>query len=105
MEREFLGKVEDTEKVQQGKGDSLVEGYVSELWEFTRISYWNPAYSCFTFGKVDLVPTVEEYRNLLLCPKIQVGKAYSKAVNVPRFLKKLMSITGMSEQWVTARIK
>ncbi|KAH1105826.1 hypothetical protein J1N35_009594, partial [Gossypium stocksii] len=23
--------------------------------------YWNPAYSCFTFEKVDLVPTVEEY--------------------------------------------
>ncbi|MBA0672981.1 hypothetical protein Goklo_007495 [Gossypium klotzschianum] len=83
-----------------------MEGYVSELWDFTRISvtqnnlqdlkeiwdqwndemkqvfysnygdlpylldikvdkhlfqtltqYWNPAYSCFTFGKVDLVPT------------------------------------------------
>ncbi|MBA0823359.1 hypothetical protein Goarm_020096 [Gossypium armourianum] len=22
--------------------------------------YWNPTYSCFTFGKVDLVPTVED---------------------------------------------
>ncbi|MFQ6628861.1 hypothetical protein Gotur_008345 [Gossypium turneri] len=45
MEKEFLGKVEDNaavrvwfEKVQQEKGDSLVEGYVSELWDFTRIS-------------------------------------------------------------------
>ncbi|MBA0879192.1 hypothetical protein Goshw_000871, partial [Gossypium schwendimanii] len=28
-----------------------------------------------------------------------------RAVNVTTFLKKLMSITGMSEQWVTARIK
>ncbi|MFQ6650344.1 hypothetical protein Gotur_023594 [Gossypium turneri] len=49
-----------------------------ELWDFTRINvkvdkhlfralaqYWNPAYSCFTFGKVDLVPTVEEYTTLL----------------------------------------
>ncbi|MBA0786586.1 hypothetical protein Gotri_028010 [Gossypium trilobum] len=26
-------------------GDSLIEGYVLELWDFTRISYWNPAYS------------------------------------------------------------
>ncbi|MFQ6657864.1 hypothetical protein Gotur_027360 [Gossypium turneri] len=31
--------------------------------------YWNPAYSCFTFWKVDLVPTVEEYTTLLRCPK------------------------------------
>ncbi|MBA0637417.1 hypothetical protein Godav_029667 [Gossypium davidsonii] len=44
MEREFFGKVEDnaavqvwSKKVQQEKGDSLVEGYVSELWDFTHI--------------------------------------------------------------------
>ncbi|MBA0654255.1 hypothetical protein Goklo_021300 [Gossypium klotzschianum] len=60
---------------------------------------------CFTFGGVDLVPTVEEYMALLRCSKIQVDKAYSRAVNVPTFLKKLMNITGMSEQWVAARIK
>ncbi|MBA0754781.1 hypothetical protein Gogos_021472, partial [Gossypium gossypioides] len=67
--------------------------------------FWNPAYSCFTFGRVDLVPTVEEYMALLYCSKIQVDKAYSKAANVPTLLKKLMNITGMSEQWVAARIK
>ncbi|MBA0637944.1 hypothetical protein Godav_029916, partial [Gossypium davidsonii] len=33
--------------------------------------YWNPTYSCFTFGKVDLVPTVEECTTLLRCPRIQ----------------------------------
>ena len=45
MEKEFLGKVEDnaairvrSEKVQQEKGDSVAEGYTSELWDFTRIS-------------------------------------------------------------------
>ncbi|MBA0683655.1 hypothetical protein Goari_025293 [Gossypium aridum] len=42
---------------------------------------------------------------LLRYPKIQVDKAYSRAANVPTFLKKLMNIMGMSEQWVTARIK
>ncbi|MBA0633980.1 hypothetical protein Godav_029595 [Gossypium davidsonii] len=42
---------------------------------------------------------------LLRCSKFQVDKVYSRAVNVPTFLKKLMNITGMSEQWVTARIK
>ncbi|KAG8496156.1 hypothetical protein CXB51_009525 [Gossypium anomalum] len=31
--------------------------------------FWNPAYSCFTFGEVDLVPTVEEYTALLRCPR------------------------------------
>ncbi|MBA0654258.1 hypothetical protein Goklo_021300 [Gossypium klotzschianum] len=34
---------------------------------------------------------------LLRCSKIQVDKAYSRAVNVPTFLKKLMNITGMNE--------
>ncbi|MBA0729548.1 hypothetical protein Golax_020362 [Gossypium laxum] len=67
--------------------------------------FWNPAYSCFAFRKVDLVPTIEEYKALLRCLKIQVDKVYSKAINVPTFLKSLMNITGMSEKWVTARIK
>ncbi|MBA0683614.1 hypothetical protein Goari_025257 [Gossypium aridum] len=62
--------------------------------------YWNLAYSCFTFGKVDLVPTVEEYTTLLRCTRIQIEKAYSRAANVPTYLKKLMNITRMSEQWV-----
>ncbi|MBA0673486.1 hypothetical protein Goklo_024197 [Gossypium klotzschianum] len=67
--------------------------------------YWNPAYSCFTFRKVDLVPTVEEYTTLLRCLKTQIDKAYSRTGNVPTYLKKLMCITGMSKQWVAARIK
>ncbi|MBA0575948.1 hypothetical protein Golob_025105 [Gossypium lobatum] len=71
---------------------------MSELWDFTRITlsqYWNSAYSCFTFGKVDLVPTVEEYTTLLCCPWIQADKTYSRATNVLSFLKRLMSIMGM----------
>ncbi|MBA0877374.1 hypothetical protein Goshw_001422, partial [Gossypium schwendimanii] len=28
--------------------------------------FWNSAYSCFTFGKVDLVPTMEDLRDLVL---------------------------------------
>ncbi|MBA0834017.1 hypothetical protein Goarm_006413 [Gossypium armourianum] len=67
--------------------------------------FWNPAYSCFTFEKVDLVLTIEEYMALLRCSKIQVDKTYSRAVNVSTFLKKLMNITGISEQWVATRIK
>ncbi|MBA0556389.1 hypothetical protein Golob_026495 [Gossypium lobatum] len=45
MEKGFLDKVEDNaavriwfEKRQQEKDDSLSEGNMSELWDFTRIS-------------------------------------------------------------------
>ncbi|MFQ6658734.1 hypothetical protein Gotur_027864 [Gossypium turneri] len=45
MEKGFLDRVEDNatvrtwaEMTQREKGDSLVEGYVSELWDFTRVS-------------------------------------------------------------------
>ncbi|MFQ6669789.1 hypothetical protein Gotur_034901 [Gossypium turneri] len=55
--------------------------------------------SSSTVTMVDLVPIVEEYTALLRCPKVQVDKAYSRVANVPTFLKKLMNITGMSEQW------
>ncbi|MFQ6664690.1 hypothetical protein Gotur_031721 [Gossypium turneri] len=127
MEREFLGKVEDNAAVRVwSEKDSLQE--LKEIWDqwdneikqlfysnygdlpylldvrvdkrlFRALAqYWNPPYGCFTFGKVDLVPTVEEYMTLLWCPRIQVDKAYSRVANVPTFLKKLMCITGMSEQ-------
>ncbi|XP_052878905.1 uncharacterized protein LOC128285459 [Gossypium arboreum] len=81
--------------------DVKVDKYL--FWALAQ--FWNPAYSCFTFGGVDLVPTVEEYMALLNCPKIQADRAYSRPVNIPPFLKKLMNTTGMSEQWVAARIK
>ncbi|KAG8489892.1 hypothetical protein CXB51_015366 [Gossypium anomalum] len=161
MENEFLSKVEDnvavrawSEKLQSEKGDSLAEGYVSELQGFTRINvaqnelqelrdvwaswdegtkqlfyqnygdisclldiwvdkhlfrgmvqFWNSAYKCFTFGEVDLVPTMEEYTALLRCPRVQVRKAYARVFNSQTFVKKLISISGMSEPWVTARIQ
>ncbi|MBA0630930.1 hypothetical protein Godav_002974 [Gossypium davidsonii] len=45
MKRGFLDQVENnaavwiwSEKTQQEKGDSLIEGYMSELWDFTHIS-------------------------------------------------------------------
>ncbi|MFQ6656325.1 hypothetical protein Gotur_026485, partial [Gossypium turneri] len=103
----FLDRVEDNAAVrtwaeitQREKGDSLAEGYISELWDFTRVSVTQN-----NLQEVDLVPTIEEYTDLLQCSKIQVDKVYSKDVNAPTFLKRLMSITGISEQWVTARIK
>ncbi|MFQ6653760.1 hypothetical protein Gotur_024997 [Gossypium turneri] len=38
--------------------------------------FWNPTYSCFTFGKVDFVPTIEEY---WVAARIK-QKGYSKCV-------------------------
>ncbi|MFQ6664596.1 hypothetical protein Gotur_031655 [Gossypium turneri] len=121
MENGFLDKVEDNAAVQTW---SEWNNEVKQLFCFNYgdLPYlldikldkhlfralaqcWNPAYSCFTFGGGDLVPTVEEYMALLRCSKIQTDKVYSRAVNVPTFLKKLVNITGMSEQWVAARIK
>ncbi|KAK5811312.1 hypothetical protein PVK06_026641 [Gossypium arboreum] len=37
--------------------------------------------------------------------EIQANKDYSGVVNVPTYLKKLMSIKRMSEKWVAAQIK
>ncbi|MBA0881164.1 hypothetical protein Goshw_024107 [Gossypium schwendimanii] len=64
--------------------------------------FWNSAYSYFTFGEVDMVPTVEEYTALLRCLRIQMDKVYSRAANVLTFTKKLAKIIGMSEQWILA---
>ncbi|MBA0641912.1 hypothetical protein Goklo_026391 [Gossypium klotzschianum] len=75
----------------QSRGTSLVDKHLFRALA----QFWNPAYSCFTFGGVDLVPTVEEYMALLRCSKIQVDKAYSRAINVPTLLKKFMNITRM----------
>ncbi|MBA0673384.1 hypothetical protein Goklo_024501 [Gossypium klotzschianum] len=69
MEKGFLDKVDDNAAIrtwskttQQEKGGSLADGYISKLWDFTRIS-------------VDLVPTIEEYVALLRCSKFQVDKS------------------------------
>ncbi|MBA0817543.1 hypothetical protein Gohar_022099 [Gossypium harknessii] len=134
MENEFLDKVEDNAVVRICLTQNSLQE-LKEIWDqwsdetkqlfysnygdlpylfdikvdeqlFRALAqYWNPAYSYFTFGKVDLVPTVEEYTVLLCCPRFQVDKAYSTAAYVPTFWKKMRNITGMSEQWITARIK
>ncbi|KAG8489117.1 hypothetical protein CXB51_017159 [Gossypium anomalum] len=123
MRNEYLNKVEDnasvytwSEKTQLEKGDSVIEEYTSELWDFTHVKvdkhllramvqFWNPAYSCFTFGDVDLLPTLEEYTTLLCCSRIQGYKAYVRPASLPTFTKKLVMITGMSEQWAVARVQ
>ncbi|KAG8477480.1 hypothetical protein CXB51_030384 [Gossypium anomalum] len=120
MKNEFLDKVKDnafvqrwSENAQLKKGDSLTKGDIPCLLDVkvdrylfrAMAQFLNSAYSCFTFGKVDLASTVEEYTALLRCPRFQVDKIYSRAVNTLTFVKSLMNITGMSEQWVAARVQ
>ncbi|MBA0878513.1 hypothetical protein Goshw_026071 [Gossypium schwendimanii] len=68
MEKGFLDKVEDSvailtwsDVIQSEKGDSLAKGYVDNHLFRALAQFWNTTYGCFTFGRVDLVPTVEEY--------------------------------------------
>ncbi|KAG8492536.1 hypothetical protein CXB51_009768 [Gossypium anomalum] len=126
MKNEFLDKMKDnafvqrwSENAQLEKGDSLTKEYMTDYGDIPYLldvkvdtylfrvmaQFWNSAYSCFTFGKVDLAPTIEEYTALLRCPRFQVDKIYSRVVNTPTFVKRLMNITGMSEQWVEARVQ
>ncbi|MFQ6665870.1 hypothetical protein Gotur_032445, partial [Gossypium turneri] len=116
MENEFLDKVENNafreiwaqwdDKVRQlfyhnyGDLPYLLDIKVDEHLFRALAQFWNSAYSCFTFGEVDMVPTVEEYTALLRCPRIQVDKVYSRTANVLTFIKKLAKITRMSEQWI-----
>ncbi|MFQ6660943.1 hypothetical protein Gotur_029272, partial [Gossypium turneri] len=51
-----------------------------------------------------MVPIMEEYIALLRCSRIQADKAYSRAVNFLTFVKKLMKITGISEQWILVHL-
>ncbi|MFQ6628500.1 hypothetical protein Gotur_008237, partial [Gossypium turneri] len=92
-----------------------MKGYVSELWDFTRISVtqnnlqelkeiwdqWGDEIRQLFYSNYGDLPYLLDVK----CLRIQVDRAYSRVAYVPTFLKKLMSITGMSEQWVAARIK
>ncbi|MBA0792731.1 hypothetical protein Gohar_017205 [Gossypium harknessii] len=79
-----------------------MEGYMSELWDFTCISVTQN--NLQELKEVDLVPTIEEYITLLRCPRIQADKAYSRAANVLTFLKRLMSIIGMNTRKKSRRL-
>ncbi|KAG8480816.1 hypothetical protein CXB51_025558 [Gossypium anomalum] len=57
--------------------------------------YWNLVYSCFTFGKADMVSVVEEYLVCGRCPMIQV---YSKADRIPTFMRKMMNVMGIGSE-------
>ncbi|KAG8492544.1 hypothetical protein CXB51_009743 [Gossypium anomalum] len=46
-----------------------------------------------------------EYTALLRCPRIQGYKAYVRPASLPTFTKKLVMITGISEQWAAGHVQ
>ncbi|MBA0852775.1 hypothetical protein Goshw_009659 [Gossypium schwendimanii] len=77
MEKRFLNKVEDNAALfyrDYGDFPYLLDVKVDKHLFRALAQFWNPAYCCFTFGKVDLVPTVEEYTTLLRYQRIQAAK-------------------------------
>ncbi|MBA0738494.1 hypothetical protein Gogos_011840 [Gossypium gossypioides] len=102
IEKRFFDKVEDnvaiwiwSEKIQQEKGESLTEGYVSYSTVTMVI--------CLIYSMSKWISTCSElWPNIgialvaaLLSGRIQAEKAYSRAASVPTFLKNLISIIGM----------
>ncbi|KAG8486641.1 hypothetical protein CXB51_020072 [Gossypium anomalum] len=117
MENGLLDRVEGNanvhrwlEQTQLEKGNSIAKGYMSELSEYTRISVtqnnlqelkeiWDQ------WGDETKQLFYDNYGDLPYLLNVQVDRIYSRAASVPTFWKKLMTITGMSEQWITAKIK
>ncbi|MFQ6670802.1 hypothetical protein Gotur_035571 [Gossypium turneri] len=83
MEKGFLNKVEDN----------------ATIWIWSEKTQQDICQNCEISLASILGATVEEYTTLLCFLKIKADKAYSRAANVSTFLKRLMIITGMSEQW------
>ncbi|KAG8492490.1 hypothetical protein CXB51_009576 [Gossypium anomalum] len=95
MRNEYLNKVEDN------ASNELQE--LRDIWaqwddEAKQLFYQN-------YGDLPYLLDVKEYTTLLRCPRIQGYKAYVRPASLLAFTKKLVMITGMSEQWAVARVQ
>ncbi|MBA0636517.1 hypothetical protein Godav_029173 [Gossypium davidsonii] len=79
---------------QREKADSLAEGYVSESWDFTCISVTQNSLQ-------ELKEIWDQWNNEIK----QIFYFSCRDLHYLLDIKKLMNITGMSEQWVVAWIK
>jgi hypothetical protein len=58
------------------------------------LNFWDPSYRCFTFGNVDMTPTLEEYERILDFPnnshKIYLRQRFedtaSEVIFIPAFI-------------------
>ncbi|KAL4317808.1 hypothetical protein GQ457_18G006110 [Hibiscus cannabinus] len=69
------------------------------------IQFWNPGYRCFTLNGKDLMPTVEEYTELLRVPNTKGDRVYTKPERGTNFGVCLKDFAGRSIQWATDLIK
>ncbi|KAG8502327.1 hypothetical protein CXB51_000333 [Gossypium anomalum] len=135
MENDLLNRVEGNadihrwlEQIHLEKGYRITMGYVSELSDYTRISvtqnnlqelkeiwdqWGNETKRLFydNYGDLPYLLDIQVNEHLFRAlaqfwnPAFHSDRIYSRAACVPTFWKKLMTIIGMSEQWITARIK
>ncbi|KAL4295334.1 hypothetical protein GQ457_12G014280 [Hibiscus cannabinus] len=68
------------------------------------IKFWNPGYRCFTLNNIDLMPTVEEYSELLRVPNIIEDRIYTKPKRNTNMSAQLAAFTGRSEEWASGLI-
>ncbi|KAK8623537.1 hypothetical protein V6N13_118420 [Hibiscus sabdariffa] len=67
------------------------------------IQFWNPGYYCFTLNGKDLMPTVEEYTELLRVPNVKEGRIYTKPEKACNRFEMLGQLVGRSVQWADER--
>ncbi|KAK8612718.1 hypothetical protein V6N13_092829 [Hibiscus sabdariffa] len=67
------------------------------------IQFWNPGYCCFTLNGKDLMPTVEEYIELLRIPNIKEGRIYTRPEKSCNRFEVLSQLVGRSTQWGEGR--
>ncbi|KAL4323956.1 hypothetical protein GQ457_11G030790 [Hibiscus cannabinus] len=68
------------------------------------IKFWNLGYGCFTLNSIDLMPTVEEYSELLWVPNIIEDRIYTKPKKNTNMPAQLAAFTGRSEEWASKLI-
>ncbi|KAL4378074.1 hypothetical protein GQ457_02G040990 [Hibiscus cannabinus] len=118
IREDHVTKIKDTATINSGQNNCLLE--LKAIWqqwdesikiefykEFVNIAllldiqidqeliramnqYWDSSYNLFTFGEVDVMPTLEEYEAQVL----KMDNVRMRPFNFPTFRKMLKAITG-----------
>ena len=102
--RKWSHDVKNAFKQAYGDIADLIFVPVDETMIQALVKFWNPAYQCFTFGEIDLTPTLEEYSALVNCRNISRDRVYSKPKNHKSFKGKLAKLSGMTLTWVDNQV-
>ena len=73
---------------------SLISVPIEEPVLRAALRFWDPSYRCFTFGKEDLVPTIEEYSVLMGINLQYPDKVYNRKpkVGCQKVLAKILKV-------------